>query len=241
MMEKTELIQLPDLQEGLILGRKSRFTVEILLNSTPVIAYLNNTGRLGGVIENGKKCYCIGNKKSSKTPIRIVGVEEEELASIVDTSIQEQAFVTAQRRNIIPWLENCVFMRRNHVVDGVVIDYVFNCNGETTLVEVKSAVMRLPGNLAGYPDAPTSRGRKQIEVLTRRVERGEKGIVVFIAGIPRSAGFQLYCGEDSLTGRVVENAVEKGVLFKAVSMHLDPRRKSIVLENPDLPLSLKCK
>ncbi|MEM4718327.1 MAG: DNA/RNA nuclease SfsA [Desulfurococcaceae archaeon] len=241
MTERAELISFPGLQEGLILGRKSLFTVEILVNSTKVMAYLNNTGRLKGIIETGKKCYCIKNKKSSKTPIRIIGVEEDGLASVVDTSIQEQAFIIAQRRNLISWLKDCIYIGKNQVVNGAVIDYIFNCSGKITLVEIKSAVMRLPGNLAGYPDAPTSRGRKQIQALIKQVKKGVVGFIVFIAGIPGSLGFQLYCEEDQLIGRIIYEASQRGVLFKALSMYLDPRRESIVLENSDLPLNLECR
>lgn len=60
------------------------------------------------------------------------------------------------------------------------------------LVELKSTVMRLPSDLAGYPDTPIPRSRQQIRKLGRYVEQEGTGIVVFVAGIPRLKKLKLY-------------------------------------------------
>jgi hypothetical protein len=66
------------------------------------------------------------------------------------------------------------------------------------------------------------------------------GLVVFISALPRVNAFQLYCGADKLIEEAVKYAAERGVVFKSIGLYLDPYRGKLVLENPDLPVILKC-
>lgn len=238
-MNPVKLIPLPELTECTIIERTSRFTINAIVNNKVETIYLNNTGRLEGILTSGSTGYCIPNK-SGRLKYRIIGVRREDYGILVDTSLQEKGFLEAQKAGLIPWLLNCVFKRRNIRLLGSVIDFLFECNNHEVLVEVKSAVMELPGGYAGYPDAPTVRGRLQIETLTKHVENGGRAIVVFIAGTPWARGFKLYCDIDSLIKNYVEKAVKAGVEFKAVNIFLDYRGKSIVLGTSNLHVDLTC-
>ncbi|MEM3912341.1 MAG: DNA/RNA nuclease SfsA [Desulfurococcaceae archaeon] len=238
-MESIPLMNDLRLHECIIIERTSLFTVKVLVNSEHYTAYINNTGRLKGVLEKGKRGYCIENR-NGKLKYRIIGVESGDYASLIDTRLQEQAFLIAQRNRLLNWLKDCRLFKRNYKLSSETIDFAYLCGDQLVLVELKSAVMNLPGNYAGYPDAPTPRGRRQIRELGKYVERGGVGIVVFVAGIPRSKGFKLYCNEDKLIGRTMQEARSKGVLFKAMGVYLDPFKEAILLHSPDLPVDLDC-
>jgi len=228
-----------ELLECRIVRRLTRFTILVEATGGSIIAHLNNTGRLIGIIEPGTPCL-LRRIHGAKLGYRLLGVYDDAGGVILlDTSMQEKGFLRAVELGLIPWLNGCTLLGRNRRVSGEVIDYVFKCRGETVYVELKSAVMRLNG-YSGYPDAPTERGRRQIRLLGELATSGLRAIVVFASAVPRVKGFKLYCGADGEIGGVVEEARRRGVVFKSVSIYFDPSTSSVVLDNPDLPVDLSC-
>jgi sugar fermentation stimulation protein A len=238
-LKSLRLLKPPEVFECIIQKRINRFTVEAFLNGEFSIIYLNNTGRLTGILEKNRKGYCIPNK-SGRIRYRLIAIGKDEYSYLVDTSLQERAFLEAVKKGYIPWLKNCILSKRNYRIEGEVVDYAFNCSDGLVLVELKSAVMELPGRYAGYPDAPTLRARKQLEALARYVRTGGKGMVVFVAGIPLANGFKLYCGADRKIKEYIDEAVDAGVVFKSTNIFYDPKSNSVMLGHTDLPVNLNC-
>ena len=230
-----EVINFEELEECTILSRLNRFTVLVEIGGLVKPAYLNNTGRLKDYIVNGKIGYCI-KRKRGKLEYRIIGVESGEYAALVDTLYQENAFIIAQGLGLIPWLREPVLVKRNSRVYSEVIDFVFAHGGLEIAVELKSAVMNLGNGIAGYPDAPTIRGRRQILALANYAKSRGKSIVVLVSGIPATREVLICCEVDRELCSAVKLAVESGVLFKAINLYLDPRAAAIVLGNIDLPV-----
>jgi sugar fermentation stimulation protein A len=233
------ILPLPLIIECRIIARTSLFTVEAEIAGRRETVYLGNTGRLRGIIEYGKKGFCIENK-SGKLKHKLIGVEKDKYAYLVDTLIQERAFIAAHGKGLIPWLRGCSLLGKNYRLSSEIIDYAFKCNSEIVLVELKSAVMELEGGFAGYPDAPTQRGRRQLEVLAEYALHGGRAFVVFITGVPNPRGFKLYCGVDQAIKRFVDKAVKAGVVFKSINIFLDPLMKEVVLGDVDLKTDLDC-
>jgi len=115
---------------------------------------------------------------------------------------------------------------------------VLSCGGEKVYVEVKSATLRLPGNLAAYPEPASMRGRRHVQELTQLARRGGRAMLVFIAGIPGARGFTINTEADPLLPRLLEEAMRAGVDVRALSIIYDPRGSAVVLENPLLPIEL---
>lgn len=234
------LIMLRDLLECSIVERTSRFTVVVDIGGAEAVAYLNNTGRLEGYLARGRKGFCIPLERS-RARYRLVGVEDNGYAALVDTRLHEKSFEELVARDAIPWLRSCALVRRGYPLHSSRIDYELKCRNRTTLVELKSAIMRFPDNFAGYPDAPTPRGRKHLEELAKFVSGGDRdAYVVFVAGIPNAKGFRLNCYIDKDICKSIENALENGVKFKSINIYLDPYLKSIVFGDLDLPIDFGC-
>jgi sugar fermentation stimulation protein A len=234
-----EVLRDLELLECTIIERTSLLTVKVDFNGVQEVVYINNTGRLKEILVRGKKCYCT-KTRGGKLRYKLIGVEDEHYASLIDTHLQEEAFITAHKLGYIDWLRDYSLIKRNVKVSSETIDFLFTSMRGVTLVEIKSAVMKLPGNYAGYPDAPTPRGARQIRALAVHASKGGESIVVFIAGIPLAKGFQLYCCVDKEIEKAVKHAVRMGVLFKALNFYLDPITKSVVLGETNLPVKLEC-
>lgn len=234
-----ELIKFNDFVECVVIERLSRFAVKVIVGGAENIAYLNNTGRLRGYIVEGRKGICV-SYSGGKYGYRLIGVEDMGLVTIIDTKLHERSFEVLLSENLIPWLKDCRIVRRGVKVCENMIDYLIQCKDRKAFVEIKSAVANLGEGLSGYPDAPTERGRRQIDVLADIAKDGEEAFVVFVVGLPRAKGFRLLCEEDKKICNAVRKALSVGVKFKAVNIFLDPKTKSIVLGDTDLPVDLSC-
>ena len=177
----------------------------------------------------------------SRLRYRLVGVEDKGYATLIDTRLHEKSFEVLLSRDLIPWLRGCRVYKRNAKLYGSIVDYSILCGDKEAFVELKSAVMDLGGGVAGYPDAPTPRGGRQIEALANHGKGGGGfSYIVFIAGIPNARGFQLYCNVDRAICRAIRYATESGVVFKSINVFLNPSTKSIVYGDLDLPVDLGC-
>ncbi|MEM0469817.1 MAG: DNA/RNA nuclease SfsA [Desulfurococcaceae archaeon] len=237
-----EIIKFDDLYECTVISRVNRFTVIVEVRGSEVAAYINNTGRLHEYVVKGKVGYCIETPRGG-LKYRIIGVKDgnhEGYAALLDTAYQEKAFAVLQERGMIPWLLSCVLYRRNYRLDREIIDFAYSCHEDLVLVELKSAVMKLEEGVAGYPDAPTVRGRRQIQALAEYAKTGKRAFITFIAGIPGARKVKLHCYADRKICVAAEHAARSGVLFKAINLYVDPAIKGVVSAGVDIPVELGC-
>jgi sugar fermentation stimulation protein A len=237
VVEGIELFSLEGVVECSIVRRLNRFVILVKRDGREYLAHTNNTSRLRGFLEEGRRAYCLP-RSGGKTQYRLVAVEcpGYREAALIDTGLQMRGFEKAVEKDVIPWLRGCRVVSRNPRVGSSLLDYLLRCGSEEVYVEVKSATLRLPGDLAAYPDPASMRGRRHVEELTRLAESGRKALLVFIAGIPGAQGLTLYREADPVLPGLVKRAIEKGVVVKAVAMSFDPRGARIVLYSVDLPV-----
>lgn len=224
-------------RECIILGRRNKFVVEVLVGEDTSTAYLSNTGKLQELVVPGRRGYCV-RRERGKTGYRLLAVEDKGFAALIDTVAQELVFKTMVDRGLIPWLAGCSVVGRNVRVGSSVLDYVLLCQGEKLFVELKSAALRGPHDTAMYPDTPSARGRRHVAELIRLAEKGVRTALIFMAAFPGAKAFTPNRNVDEKLYELVKQAVSKGVLVKAVGIHYDPERMSVVLENTDLPIIL---
>ncbi len=231
------VIRLPHTDVCNIVRRENRFVVRVLVRGSEERAYITNTGRLRELLISGKKGYCI-RSTGVKTNYRLIAVEDNNLAALIDTKIQEDTFKILVRNNKISWLRNCVIVKRAPRLNKSVLDYLLECNGKTIYVEIKSAVMRYNRVYAMYPDCPSLRGRRHIRELITHVENGGYGVIVFIAALPHIKYFKPNRNADAVIATLLQNAHKVGVLIKAINIVYDPESQHILLLNDDLPVIL---
>jgi sugar fermentation stimulation protein A len=233
----SSLLRVEGALECTIVSRVNRFVVEVEVGGFPERAHINNTGRLPGLLASGRRGYCL-KRDGGKTRYRLFAIEDADgEAALIDTQLQMRGFEQALGRGLIPWLRGCSVARRAPRVGKSVLDYLLDC-GRPVYAELKSAVLRLEGDLAAYPDPASSRGRRHVEVLTRLAERGAGAALVFVAAMPRVKGFTLNVEADPVLPSLVRQAELKGVLVKALSMYYSPATSEVVLSNPDLPVHI---
>ena len=226
------LLELPSPVERRVARRLNRFVVELESGEQ---AYINNTGRLLDLLAPGRTCYCLP-KPSGSTGLRLIAVEDEGGAALVDTRLQMAAFERALELEALPWAP-CRVVRRNPKLGSSTLDYLLECGGELVYAELKSAALRV-GCYAAYPDCPSLRGRRHIAELERLAERGGRAMVVFVAALPRVCAFRPYEEGDPEIPRLLREAASKDVEIRSFSLHYEPSSSTVVLDKVEIPVVL---
>jgi len=232
-----KLFKLNNLIKCLLIDRLNRFTVRVVVGGEVSLAHLTNTGRLSEYLISGREGFC-SVISGPRLNYRLVAVRDIEGYAILDTLTQSRVFEYLLNHGLIPWLSGCSLRKRNFRLGSEVIDYFLECADGARLVELKSAVLRLGGDFASYPDCPTIRGRRQINALAE-YSNVFKSCVVFMASLPNVKSFKPYCLGDPDIPHVMRYASGKGVVFKAINSYLD-EEGWVVLGDTDLPVSLEC-
>ncbi len=226
------LLKINNFQKGVIIGRLNRFVVKAKIKNKIVLAHLNNTGRLEDFIKKGKIALFLPIKNKNELKFRISMVQENKnIFSIIDTSLQMKCFKIALEKNYIGWLKGAKILKRNFRINNSLIDYLIEYKKKKYLLEVKSAVMKYK-NFAMYPDCPSTRGQKHIKDLINH----KNSIILFIAGMKNISAFSPNKNADPKIYELLKIAKNKGVKIKAIKLYCDKKRKSIILQNNNLPV-----
>jgi len=228
-----ELLKLSSPIRCKILERVNRFKVKIELDGEIEYAHINNTGRLREYLTRGKRGFCLRFKKPKKTKYRLFSIEVGGYGVLIDTWIQGKAFERSLDLKLIPWLKDYRIIKRNVRLNRSIIDYLLRRGDEEVYLELKSAVQRIDG-YASYPDAPSTRARRQLRDLIRYVEDGDRATIAFMIGLRDVMGFRPNKDVDPEIHKLLLRGSQIGLKIKAIGVYYDPYRSSIRLWNSDV-------
>lgn len=233
-MEPLRVLGIGDLVECSFVERINRFVGLVTCSGRFVRAHINNTGRLLDLLYRGARVLC-APVKGATTSLRIVGAAPHEGRwALIDTKVQERAFVELVNRGWIPWLEGFRVVKRDVELLGARIDFLLRSSSGEALAELKSAVYYHAGDMSSrYPDTVSLRGRRQIQILAGL--KGFQRFLVFAAAHPLSRIFGPSSVDPELP-RLLRRASEEGVRIKAIKIYIEGG--SVVLEDPDILVTL---
>lgn len=232
-LPETPLFPIPDVVPCRIVERVNRFAVKIEIAGNFFRAHINNTGRLHEILVRNRVGFCFKTPHTEKTDYRLFAVEEKNAGALIDTQFQMKAFEKAFQKTMVPWLKDCFFLRRNARLGDSLIDYLFECKGNSVYLEAKSAVLR-EGNYAMYPDCPSLRGRRHVRELIEWTQKGGAAFVVFIAALPKVKAFKPNRTSDTELYDLLARAKNSGVGIKAISLYYNSVDSFLYLDDPEL-------
>jgi sugar fermentation stimulation protein A len=227
------LLKIENYEKGIIIERLNRFVVKGKIKNKPVLAHLNNTERLEDFLKKGKVGLFLPIENKLKFRLSMIK-ESKNIYSIIDTQLQMKCFEIALEKGYISWLKGSKILKRNFRINNSLIDYLIEHKNKKYLLEIKSAVMKYK-NFAMYPDCPSVRGQKHIKEL---IDNYRNSIILFIAGMKNISAFSPNKNADPKIYELLKIAKEKGVKIKTTQIYFDEKRKSVILENDDLPVIL---
>ncbi|MFV9504582.1 MAG: DNA/RNA nuclease SfsA [Oscillochloridaceae bacterium umkhey_bin13] len=180
MVVRVPLTATGPLTEASFVARPNQLLVEARLHGRTVRAHMADRGRLLDLLTPGARLLLAPRDEiGRKTAYQVVGVYNgNELVSF-DTQLPNRLIVAALAAGALPQFARYTKVQREVIIGTHRFDFRLGEGLTTCLVEVKS-VGKIADGLAVFPDAPTERGRLQIETLTQMARSGQRCAVVFV-------------------------------------------------------------
>ncbi len=166
------------IQVGRFIERPNRFIAYVEINGLKETVHVKNTGRCAELLKPGATVYVQkSDNLERKTQWDLIGVEKGERLINMDSQIPNTV--------VKEWLE-----------EGNLFDIPVSIYPETTygksrfdlyvevgerkvFIEVKGVTLEEDG-VARFPDAPTERGVKHVEELTKALKDGYESYILFV-------------------------------------------------------------
>lgn len=215
------------MKEGKFTRRRNRFLVEVLLEGREVLSFLPNSGRMEELLLPGRRVLLReeegGHRKTSYT---LWGIYGDRVLVGVDSTFPNRIFEEALRKRKIPefqWVERII---PEFFYEGGCFDFFLLGKKRRALVEIKSCSL-VKNGVALFPDAPTPRGRRQLEGLIKLQERGIEGVVIFMVQREDGRVFSPYKERDPEFAKILSESTRKGVKVLAYRLRVEPEKVSL--------------
>lgn len=203
----------PPLFSGTLLNRYKRFLADIKLDSGEFItAHCANSGSMLGCKEPGSRVYV---SKSDKPKRKLVYTWELVYANNtwvgINTNVPNKLVLESIQTGEILELKGYTdFKREVKYGKNSRIDILLQSEKELCYVEVKNVTL-VRDNVASFPDAVTSRGKKHLDELVEMVKQGHRAVMFYLVQRKDAERFEPAKDIDPLYSETLKFAFENGV------------------------------
>ena len=209
--------------------RKNRFVALIELDGEVVNAHVANSGRLRELFTPGREVYLVekvGEHRATRYDLALVKYEGRFVS--VDARVPNDIVSLAIDRGQLQEFRGYTILKREIKYGSSRLDMLAaDDEGKKFFIEVKSVTL-VKGEIARFPDAPTERGARHLEELSRAVREGHRGAVVFL--VQRDDARQLSPNDDTdpVFGETLRRLTSTGVEAYAYICRVTPRDIGII-------------
>lgn len=209
--------------QGIFVERPNRFVAKCIIEGKEVSVHVKNTGRCQELLKKGVKVFLEdfrGRMGNRKMEFSLITVEKQPTMNLVNMDSQ------APNKVVMEGLQGGTLslegMGKLSVVkpertykDSRFDFYVEDINGQRAFIEVKGVTLENDG-LAGFPDAPTVRGKKHLSHLIDAKENGYLAYVVFVIQMKNMISFSPNFTNDPEFSKELIRARDRGVEIIAI-------------------------
>lgn len=157
-------------------SRPNRFIAKVWINDVLETVHVKNTGRCKELLlPESDVILEISDNPNRKTKYDLICVYKKGLGWV---NIDSQA----PNKVVREWLEakdEVKNLKPEYTYGQSRIDFKFEINGKPALMEVKGCTLEIDG-VGYFPDAPTLRGVKHLQELTKAVKESYECFVAFV-------------------------------------------------------------
>ncbi len=167
-----------NIREGIFLSRPNRFIALVETGGRTEVCHVKNTGRCRELLVPGARVWLTeSNNPARKTRFDLVAVRKGKRLINMDAAAPNRVFGEYLAAGLL--LPAPTLIRpETHFGDSRLDFYVENGGGHA-FCEVKGVTLERDG-VALFPDAPTERGVRHLQELTRCIEAGFSAWAVFV-------------------------------------------------------------
>ncbi len=214
---------------GIFLRRPNRFIAHVLIDGQEEVVHVKNTGRCRELLPEGARVWCaVSDNPARKTKYDLITVQKGERLINMDSQAPNAA--------VKEWLlggglGEISHLRPETTHGGSRFDFFFERGGKTCFLEVKGVTLELDG-VCAFPDAPTERGARHLQHLTKLAQEGHEAWALFVIQMADVKYLHPNDSTDPTFGRALREAAENGVHVMAVDCRVTPDSLVIGKEVP---------
>jgi sugar fermentation stimulation protein A len=211
------------LQKGKLIKRYKRFLTDIELEDGSVIlAHCANSGSMKSCLEEGADVYCSpvkDPKRKTRFTWEMIRIGTGWVG--INTGIPNQVAFEWIRKGVITGFEKYDIMRREVKWEDSRFDIFLENAVEKCFVEVKNVTLKV-GDVAMFPDAVTTRGRKHLETLIRVKKKGMRAVMLYFVQRMDVEAFAPAADIDPAYAETLNIAIAAGVEVLVVQAKVTP-------------------
>ena len=206
-------MQYPDMVTGIFLKRPNRFIAHVCIDGKEEICHVKNTGRCRELLPEGAKVWCQrSNNPARKTKYDLITVQKGDRLINMDSQAPNAAAREWLRGGGLGEISD---LRSETVHGDSRFDFAFTMDGRKCFLEVKGVTLENDG-VCAFPDAPTERGVKHLQGLTRAAQDGYGAFVLFVIQMADVKYLHPNDKTDPAFGSALRTAAENGVRVLAM-------------------------
>ena len=212
---------------GKFLARPNRFIAHVEIDGSAQVCHVKNTGRCKELLVPGCNVWCqVSDKPERKTKFDLIAVQKGPRLINMDSqapNIAAKEWLLAGGLGKIENLRAEVFQGDSR------FDFSFQKDGVTCFLEVKGVTLE-NGGVCAFPDAPTTRGVKHLEGLTRLSQEGFGAYVLFVIQMEDVSYLHPNDATDPAFANALREAAAAGVQILAMDCAVTPN--TMVIRKP---------
>ncbi|MBP3313721.1 MAG: DNA/RNA nuclease SfsA [Oscillospiraceae bacterium] len=213
--------QYENMVQGRFLRRPNRFIAHVEIDGQEVICHVKNTGRCKELLTPNATVWCEKSQNPArKTPYSLIAVQKGKRCINMDSQIPNdvaEEWILQGGLGFIPKT-----LKREQFFGQSRFDfYLEDQKGQKGYLEVKGVTLE-EANACYFPDAPTQRGARHLQELTRATLEGYRAFVLFVVQMEDVLFVSPNEKTDPAFAQALRNAHEKGVEIHAVTCAVTP-------------------
>ena len=178
-------MKLPPLEQGVLQRRYKRFLADLeTVDGQLLTVHCPNTGAMTGCAEPGSHAwFSRSDNPKRKYPHTLEIVQTPHGCVSVNTGRANNLVGEALERGVIAQLAGALEIKAEAKIPegNGRFDFHVKLADTQAWVEVKSTTLFLSDGVGAFPDAVSSRALKHVEALVKRVQAGDRGVLIFCA------------------------------------------------------------
>ena len=212
---------------GIFLKRPNRFIAHIQIDGKEEICHVKNTGRCRELLPAGANVWCQrSDNPARKTQFDLITVQKGSRLINMDSQAPNAA---AKEWLLSGGLGKIDDLRAETVHGDSRFDFSFYKDGKCCFLEVKGVTLENDG-VCAFPDAPTERGTKHLQGLTRAAREGYGAYVLFVIQMADVQYLHPNDATDPAFGKALREAAASNVQLLAMDCDITP--DSMVIRQP---------
>ncbi len=198
---------------GIFRARPNRFIAHIEIKGQLEVCHVKNTGRCRELLPAGATVWCQHwDNPSRKTKYDLITVQKGHRLINMDSQAPNTA---AKEWLLAGGLGEISELKPEYTHGDSRFDFSFVKDGRRCFLEVKGVTLENDG-VCAFPDAPTERGTKHLQGLTRLAEEGYGAYVLFVIQMADVAYLHPNDATDPNFGKALREAAAAGVQILAM-------------------------